>query len=215
MEGDGYKKRVKFITMEEFVQREGGPDGQFPLPTENLSDIVAASKVCVNGGHNANCKVIEEYLTHHATVPNITATHHECLVFDKGMYEKGVPDDPESAKEFCASGNRKMVYVTPQMQEPQLLYIQGNKPPTRMLAHYYGYLHFTDVSIGNYYKRYVRGEFHLHLSSLLSCVCTCADPFCCVPSLLQITFIYDERYSALQGKSLNSSKMPRKNRDFQ
>ena len=30
-----------------------------------------------------------------------------------------------------------------------------------MLAHYYGYLHFTDVSIGNYYKRYVRDLLHL------------------------------------------------------
>jgi len=29
------------------------------------------------------------------------------------------------------------------------------------LAHYYGYLHFTDVSIGNYYKRYVRDNLHL------------------------------------------------------
>ncbi|KAL7548601.1 hypothetical protein ACHAWF_011873 [Thalassiosira exigua] len=29
-----------------------------------------------------------------------------------------------------------------------------------MLAHYYGYLHFTDASVGNYYKRYVRDLLH-------------------------------------------------------
>ena len=29
-----------------------------------------------------------------------------------------------------------------------------------MLAHYYGYLHFTDVKIENYYKRYIRDLLH-------------------------------------------------------
>ena len=39
-------------------------------------------------------------------------------------------------------------------------YIQGAKPVTRMLAHYYGYLHFTDITIENYYKRYIRDLLH-------------------------------------------------------
>ena len=168
MEGDYYKKRVKYMSMEEFVLKEGRPGGQYPIPAEKMDDVLHASRVCAPGRHvsgwksvdNPACEVIHDYLVQHAITPNITATHHECLVFDKGMYEKGVPEDPESAMKFCSSGKRKLVYVTKKLQEPSLLYIQGGKPPTRMLAHYYGYLHFTDVSIGNYYKRYIRDMLH-------------------------------------------------------
>ena len=160
MDGDDYKGRVKYMTMEQFLLREGGPDGQFPIPPVKMEGLLAASKVC-----DRKCELIHDYLVSHSTTANITATHHECLVFDKGMYETGVPDDPASAHEFCDtgkySGKRKLVYVTKQFQQPQLLYIQGGKPPTRMLAHYYGYLHFTDSQIGNYYKRYIRDLLHL------------------------------------------------------
>ena len=170
MDGDDYKSRVKYMTMEEFIRTEGRPSGQFPVPTEKIKELREASKVCSpsrpkmnwkGDGGTPPCDLIHDFLTQYATTPNITATHHQCLVFDKGMYEKGVPDNPESAKQFCDSGNRKLVYATKQLQEPQLLYIQGGKPPTRMLAHYYGYLHFTDPSIGNYYKRYIRDLLHL------------------------------------------------------
>ncbi|KAL7535423.1 hypothetical protein ACHAXR_009712 [Thalassiosira sp. AJA248-18] len=166
MSGDYYKERVRFITMEQFIRREGNPGGQFPVPVEKMDDLLRASRICAPGRHGTkisgdpSCDVVHEYLEQHATTPNITATHHQCLVFDKGMFDRGVPDDSESANEFCSSGKRQLVYATKQMQEPSLLYIQGGKPPTRMLAHYYGYLHFTDVSIGNYYKRYVRDLLH-------------------------------------------------------
>ena len=168
MEGDDYVKRVKYLTMEQFISIEGHAGGQFPVPAETREHVLSAAKVCspghvVSGWTGAGdppCEFIHDYLVTHAITPNITASHHQCLVFDKGMYENGIPGNPESAIEFCASGNRQIVYVTKQMQEPSLLYIQGGKPPTRMLGHYYGYIHFTDVAIGNYYKRYIRDLFH-------------------------------------------------------
>lgn len=76
------------------------------------------------------------------------------------MYERGVPDDPDRAKDFCSSGNRQMVYLTPQLNSPQLMYIQAAKPKTRMLAHFYGYMLFTDPSYDNYFKRFVRDLLH-------------------------------------------------------
>jgi len=168
MEGDYFKKRVRYLTMEQFIKIEGHPGGQFPVPVEKTEHLIHAARVCNPNRHGLgwksenepSCDEIHDYLARYATQPNITATHHQCLVFDKGMFDKGVPDDPESAAKFCSSGKRKLVYVTKQMQEPSLLYIQGGKPPTRMLAHYYGYLHFTDISIGNYYKRYIRDLLH-------------------------------------------------------
>lgn len=168
MEGNDYTKRVKYVTMEQFINKEGHAGGLFPVPAETREHVLSAAKVCSRGNTISSwdevgdppCEFIHDYLESHAVTPNITAAHHQCLVFDKGMYETGVPDNPESAIEFCGSGNRQIVYVTKLMQEPSLLYIQAGKPPTRMLGHYYGYIHFTDVAVGNYYKRYIRDLFH-------------------------------------------------------
>jgi len=168
MEGGYYRERVRFMTMEQFIAKEGIHGGQFPVPADKMKDVLSASRVCNptrkvmnwKSEGSPSCEIIHDYLVQYAVTANITATHHECLVFDAGMYNKGVPENPQSAKEFCDSGKRKLVYMTKQMQEPSLMYIQGGKPPTRMLAHYYGYIHFTDVSIGNYFKRYIRDMLH-------------------------------------------------------
>lgn len=157
--GSYFKKRVQYITMEQFILKEGRPSGQFPVPAENMQRIIASAKACKPGDVN-NCNIIHDHLEQHAVTANITATHHECLVFDKGMYERGIPDNAQSAIDFCSSGKRSLVYMTKQLNHPQLLYIQAAKPPTRMLSHYYGYLHFTDVAEGNYYKRYIRDLLH-------------------------------------------------------
>ncbi|KAL7499728.1 hypothetical protein ACHAWT_007372 [Skeletonema menzelii] len=168
-----FQKRVKVISMEEFVMREslrdreGQPQGQFPADTEDFNHLVNAAKECrkgvqtrKGGGGLESCDIIHAHLSKHGTTPEISATHHQCLVFDKGMFESGKPDDEKGASEFCSSGNRKTVYVTKEFDEPQLLYIQGGKPTTRMLSHYYGYIYFSDVKMGNYYKRLVRDLLH-------------------------------------------------------
>ena len=169
-----FQKRVKVITMEGFVMkeglrdREGQPQGQFPADVIDFDHLVTAAKECNKGRPNikwkegdlASCDIVHDYLSKHGTTPEITASHHQCLIFDKGMFNTGKPDDEEGASEFCSSGNRKMVWVTKEFQEPQLLYIQAGKPDTRMLAHFYGYMHFSDAAVGNYYKRLVRDLLH-------------------------------------------------------
>ncbi|KAL3788358.1 hypothetical protein HJC23_009164 [Cyclotella cryptica] len=159
MEGKSFKERVKFITMEEFLKKEATPGGQFVTLPEEYEEL---SKLSREGCDlmKVSCGRIHDYLTKHGTTPNITATHHQCFVVDDSMFHNGVPGKPESAKQFCSSGHREMVYLTRQMQEPQLLYIQAGKPATRMLAHFYGYIHFTDPSYDNYFRRYVRDLLH-------------------------------------------------------
>jgi hypothetical protein len=159
MGGDSFKKRVKFVTMEEFLRKEATPRGQFPLPPNEYDELL---KLAMEGcdKREVSCGKIHDYLVKVGVTPNITATHHQCLVIDDGMYQTGVPDNPDSAKVFCSSGNREMVYLTKELNQPQLLYIQAAKPPTRMLAHFYGYIHFTDPSYDNYFRRYVRDLLH-------------------------------------------------------
>ncbi len=165
MESPSFQKRVKVISMEEFVLREGSGQhqSQFPAEKEEFDHLVKAAKECNKGaGSNTltSCDIVHAYLSKHGTTPEITASHHQCLIFDKGMFDTGKPDDEKGASEFCSSGNRKMVYVTKEFDEPQLLYIQAGKAPTRMLGHYYGYIYFSDVAEGNYYKRFVRDLLH-------------------------------------------------------
>jgi len=160
MEGESFKNRVDFITMADFVHKEAVPGGRFPASMADLPDIMKAARECRAGSMHIKgvappCGIIDDYLSHHGVIPNITS-RHECFVFDEGMYYNGVPEDAESAKEFCGSGNRKMVYFTKDMQTPDLLYIPAGTKQYRMLAHFYGYIHFTDTSLGNFFKRYIR-----------------------------------------------------------
>jgi hypothetical protein len=164
-----FHRRVTVITMEEFIRKEGNHQVQFPADVKHFDHLVIAAKECSKNRPRmkwkddelASCDIIHEYLSKHGSTPEISASHRQCLIFDKGMFDNGSPDDEQGASKFCSSGgNRKMVYVTKEFQEPQLLYIQGGKPKTRMLAHFYGYMHFSDAAVGNFYKRLVRDLLH-------------------------------------------------------
>jgi hypothetical protein len=41
-----FQKRVKIISMEEFVQREGGPGGQLPIPEAMRDNVKNSAAVC-------------------------------------------------------------------------------------------------------------------------------------------------------------------------
>lgn len=45
-DGDEFRKRVKVITMEEFIKREGGPDGRLPVPEDRRKSISASADHC-------------------------------------------------------------------------------------------------------------------------------------------------------------------------
>ena len=46
------------------------------------------------------------------------------------------------------------------MQDPLLLHFRSDEPSTRLLAHFYGFVHFTNATIDNYMKRFVRDFLH-------------------------------------------------------
>eukprot|EP00956_Cyclotella_meneghiniana_P004207 scaffold5177_cov73-Cyclotella_meneghiniana.AAC.2 len=159
MRGPSFKKRVDVITMEDFMKKEAVSGGQFVLEDSEYAELIdLAGRGCKKS--EKSCGKIHNYLVKYGVTPNITATHHQCLVIDDGMYVRGVPDFPERAQEFCSSGNREIVYLTKDLNQPTLLYIQAEKPVTRMLAHFYGYITFTDPSYDNYFKRFVRDLLH-------------------------------------------------------
>lgn len=46
LQTENFQKRLKVISTEEFIRREGGPDGRLPLPEANKTKILNAVKHC-------------------------------------------------------------------------------------------------------------------------------------------------------------------------
>ena len=46
LETPAFQKRLKVISMEEFVKLEGGPDGQLPIPAEKRAAVEDAADKC-------------------------------------------------------------------------------------------------------------------------------------------------------------------------
>ena len=43
-----WREKLNIITTEEFLEREGGVDGRFPIPAENRTSVLKAAKGCVH-----------------------------------------------------------------------------------------------------------------------------------------------------------------------
>lgn len=87
-----------------------------------------------------------------------------CLVFDENEFHGGTirNDDLVRVKEFCK--DRKIMYYQASEQEKDLIYLRGGGGKKdhdyRLLAHFYGYMFFTNPKIDNHYKRFVRDFLH-------------------------------------------------------
>ena len=84
-----FNKRVKIITMEEFVKREGGPNGRASIPPEMMSNVTASATHCDKRANSKSfCGHIQDYLKKVAYLPE-TRAQDGCFVFDLDMYESG------------------------------------------------------------------------------------------------------------------------------
>lgn len=57
---------------------------------------------------------------------------------------------------------RKRWFWTKEVQDHPLVHFRAGDKQWRLLTHFYGFLHFTDPAIDNYYKRFVRDFLHYH-----------------------------------------------------
>jgi hypothetical protein len=155
-----FAKRVKTISMAEFIKREGGPDGRVPIPDKLRQNVTNGAEVCDKRKKSKHfCGHIKEYLDNAGRVPDARAQDY-CIIFDKDLYE-GNPktDDIESnIASFC--GNRKRYIWTKELNDEVLIHFRAGDKEWRLLAHFYNIIHFTDPAIDNYYKRFVRDFLH-------------------------------------------------------
>eukprot|EP00980_Cylindrotheca_fusiformis_P003054 scaffold713_cov131-Cylindrotheca_fusiformis.AAC.12 len=155
-----FAKRLKTITMEEFVKREGGPDGQVPIPEEMRENVLNNAQHCdKRKAGTSYCSYIDDFLDAVGHVPDFGASHH-CVVFDKAQFEgKDLAEESEkTVAQFC--GERTRFYWTSELEEHNLIHIQAGVKAHRLLTHYYDFIHFTDPAIGNYFKRFIRDFLH-------------------------------------------------------
>jgi len=157
-----FQDRVEVITMSEFIKLEGGENGQLPVPEKNRTVITKVAEYCDKKKRMDNyCGILNNHLASVGYAPEISSASN-CVVFDKNAYNgKNVTNANKAAvKSFC--GKQKIVYWDKTLQDPTLLHFKAGEKETRLLAHFYGFLFFTDPAIDNFYKRFVRDFLHYH-----------------------------------------------------
>jgi len=89
--------------MHEFLQTEGAPDGQFPIPEDLYEDVMKSGQECdKRAKSDIACDHVFDYLESSGYVPQFNSS--TCLVFDEDMFESGQIsyDNEAKVKEFCS-----------------------------------------------------------------------------------------------------------------
>jgi hypothetical protein len=89
--------------MEEFLEIEGGEDGQFPIPEQSREDVYGSAKECdKRAKSDISCEHIWNYLEASALVPQFNTS--TCIVFDEDMFDNGYVSEENQArvKAFCS-----------------------------------------------------------------------------------------------------------------
>lgn len=89
--------------MEEFVEREGGPDGQVPIPEKMREDVMRSANHCDKRKSSESfCGFIDDFLDEVGHIPDFGAKNH-CVIFDETKFEgKSLPVESEkSVVKFC------------------------------------------------------------------------------------------------------------------
>jgi hypothetical protein len=158
-----FAKRIKIISMPEFIEKEGGPNGRVPLPdNDNKAVIQKAADHCEQRAKSdRSCMTINGFLEESGYFPQFRAIDG-CVVFDVNKFNGKEMDAAakESVTTFC--GSRVITYWNQEQNEPTLVHFHADDKVYRLLTHFYSMLHFTDPAIDHYVKRFVRDFLHYH-----------------------------------------------------
>jgi hypothetical protein len=158
-----FQSRIKVISFEEFLKREGGETGRLPVPADIRTAVTDAADHCEHRkAATGFCGPVFDYLDHVGHYPNISATN-TCLVFDEDEYKGNRPsaETQEKTKSTCGE-KREILYWNEEMNSYPLLHVRAGHKEFRLLTHFYGMMHFTNAAEDNYYRRFVRDFLHYH-----------------------------------------------------
>jgi len=165
----GFDDIVNIISTEDFVQREmiRKKNYRLPLDETNRTRVLGSLKQCYwMKKSDKSCITLFEYLSEVADyVPKWHGERH-CLIMDDENWYRRNHRNNENGKythhaeriarihKFCAK--RTPIYYNKQMHDAPLLHFHSHFKDTRLLLHFYAFVHFTNPKVGNYYKRLVR-----------------------------------------------------------
>lgn len=161
-----FQKRVKVISMKEFLEREGGPGGLVPIPKDKHTAIMNAADHCEpRRASDSACGPVWEHLetsSSNVYIPQISS-EDTCLIFDEAVYQgrEVDPDVKQHVQTICGS-SRQHLFFDQELQQHKVLHFKAGSKSTRLLTHFYAMLHFTNPKIDHYYKRFVRDFLHYH-----------------------------------------------------
>ena len=164
LQAEGFQERLEVISTEEFLRREGGTDGRFPIPAANRTAVARAAGGCAHRKKDpAFCGIIDHYLQTIGTSPGYDGKNG-CFIFDAEAFRSNgtaTPDVAARVDEFC-SRERTPFYISSELQDAPVLHFRASERGRRLLQHFYGALLFTDPLADNYFKRFVRDFMHYH-----------------------------------------------------
>lgn len=156
-------KVVKIITTEEFLKREGGKNGQFPIPDELKDNVLKVQNHCERRAKSGiTCNFLWSYYEQlqNSVIPKI-ASGPNCVIFGPETVEEMHKSQyAENMKEFC--GSRKPVFYDNNLQQTDLLFFKTDERELRLMEHFYNLILFEDPVIDHFYKRFVRDFLHYH-----------------------------------------------------
>lgn len=142
-----WREKLNIITTEEFLEREGGEDGRFPIPAENRAAVLNAAKGCVHMKKAENfCGHLDHYLQTVGTVPVYHAQPYDpdkkkregCFVWDEKAYQNGGSsaadkDVQEQAEKFCTE-ERHPFYFTKELNANPIIHFKASEKGYRCVA---------------------------------------------------------------------------------
>ena len=157
-----FQNIVPVITMEDFLKREGGSNGRVPIPESDREAVLGAAAYCeMRRKAPQSCMKIFDFLNEAGHVPSFRAEDC-CVIFDEDVYrgKQISPVNLIATEEFC--GKKNVTFWDDVFVDPVLIHIRAGEPRWRLLTHHYAMIFFTDPSINNYFRRFVRDFLHYH-----------------------------------------------------
>lgn len=111
LEAPEFAKRLKTISMEEFIKREGGANGRVPIPEEMRENVMNSAHHCdKRKASKSFCGYIDDFLDEVGHVPDFGAKNH-CVVFDQTKFGgKSLPVASEkSVEKFCGVSHTSFI----------------------------------------------------------------------------------------------------------
>ena len=157
-----FQKRVKAITMKQFLEEQFAKGGYFESEgSKKKANLLHIVDSCETDNSPCNPTPVLEYIRNKSYVSTLNDMKN-CLIFDttasggSTITSRSVQD---GIKRFC--GDREALYYDSMMAAPEIFHFHSSAiEEFRLLNHFYAVMHFTNPVENNYYKRFIRDFIH-------------------------------------------------------